>query len=176
MRRARASSEPVRLIPVLEGLACCTAETSTDAAVRLAGATARQRVVLGFVGSAPLRDRLRTWLVQARSILGPSAYQYAWDAGQAATLEQATSLGKALLAALSTAAAHSDPLTPREQEVARLLSRGLTNKQIASELVVSPGTVRAHVEHILVKLDLRSRAQVAVWATERDLATVVSAI
>jgi two-component system nitrate/nitrite response regulator NarL len=60
-------------------------------------------------------------------------------------------------------------LSPREQEVARLLARGLTNKQIAADLVLTPGTVRSHVEHILDKLDLRSRAQVAVWATQQGL-------
>jgi DNA-binding NarL/FixJ family response regulator len=60
-------------------------------------------------------------------------------------------------------------LSPREQEVAVLLARGLTNKQIASELVLSPATIRSHVEHILMKLDLRSRAQVAVWASQQGL-------
>jgi len=60
-------------------------------------------------------------------------------------------------------------LSAREEEVAALLGRGLTNKQIASELVVSPATVRSHVEHILDKLDLTSRAQVAVWASRHGL-------
>jgi non-specific serine/threonine protein kinase len=53
--------------------------------------------------------------------------------------------------------------------VAALLARGLTNKQIAAELVLSPATVRSHVEHILAKLDLRSRAQIAVWASQQGL-------
>ena len=45
----------------------------------------------------------------------------------------------------------------------------LTNKQIAVELVVSPATVRSHVEHILAKLELRSRAQIAVWVSLHGL-------
>ncbi len=53
--------------------------------------------------------------------------------------------------------------------MARLLARGLTNKQIAAELVLSPATVRSHVEHILDKLDLRSRAQIAVWVSQQGL-------
>jgi non-specific serine/threonine protein kinase len=60
-------------------------------------------------------------------------------------------------------------LTQREQEVASLLAQGLTNKQIAATLVVSPATVRSHVEHILGKLDFRSRAQIAVWAAQQGL-------
>jgi non-specific serine/threonine protein kinase len=60
-------------------------------------------------------------------------------------------------------------LSAREKQVAALLARGLTNKQIATELVVSTTTVRSHVEHILAKLDLTSRAQVAVWASRQGL-------
>lgn len=54
-------------------------------------------------------------------------------------------------------------LTPREHEIARLVARGLTNREIADLLVVSPETVKTHVSHILRKLDLRSRHQVAAW-------------
>jgi non-specific serine/threonine protein kinase len=176
MQRARASCEPTVMIAVLECLACCTAASSADAAVMLAAATVRQRRVLGFAGSVVERDYLRNRLVQARGILGPSAYQRAWDHGQAATLEQATRLAEAVLAAQSKCTAQNEPLTPRELDIARLLSWGLTNKQIAAELVVSPGTVRSHVEHILFKLDLHSRAQIAVWATERGLVTDVRSL
>jgi DNA-binding CsgD family transcriptional regulator/tetratricopeptide (TPR) repeat protein len=56
------------------------------------------------------------------------------------------------------------PLTVREFEVARLIAGGLTNAQIASELSVSPKTVSAHVEHILAKLAVGRRTEVAAWA------------
>ena len=56
------------------------------------------------------------------------------------------------------------PLTVREFEVARLISGGLTNGQIAAELSVSPKTISAHVEHILAKLSVARRAEVAAWA------------
>jgi DNA-binding CsgD family transcriptional regulator len=63
---------------------------------------------------------------------------------------------------------HSGPLTPREQEVAELIAHGLTNEQIAQRLVLTPGTVANHVAHILSKLGLDSRVQVAVKvATEK---------
>jgi adenylate cyclase len=59
-------------------------------------------------------------------------------------------------------------LTPRELEVAGLLSEGLTNGQIAAKLVLSERTIDAHVEHIRNKLGLRTRAQIAAWVTRRE--------
>lgn len=57
------------------------------------------------------------------------------------------------------------PLTVREFEVARLIANGLTNAQIAADLYVSPKTVSAHVEHILAKLGVARRTEIAAWAT-----------
>jgi len=59
------------------------------------------------------------------------------------------------------------PLSRRESEVAALIARGLTNKQIAAELIVAETTVDRHVSHILGKLGFATRAQVAVWVAER---------
>jgi DNA-binding CsgD family transcriptional regulator/tetratricopeptide (TPR) repeat protein len=56
------------------------------------------------------------------------------------------------------------PLTVREFEVARLIAEGMTNAQIAAELSVAPKTVSAHVEHILAKLGVARRTEVAAWA------------
>jgi DNA-binding CsgD family transcriptional regulator len=52
-------------------------------------------------------------------------------------------------------------LTPTERQVADLVRRGLTNPEIAAHLFVSPRTVQSHVSHILTKLDLRSRVEIA---------------
>ncbi|MER3405583.1 MAG: helix-turn-helix transcriptional regulator, partial [Chloroflexota bacterium] len=60
-------------------------------------------------------------------------------------------------------------MTPREREVAALVAAGLTNRQIAEALVISEGTARIHVEHILDKLDFHSRAQIAAWAVQHGL-------
>ena len=62
-----------------------------------------------------------------------------------------------------------DLLTQRQQEVAGLVAEGLTNAEIARRLVLTPGTVANHLEHILRRLNYRSRSQVAVWAVERGL-------
>ncbi len=63
------------------------------------------------------------------------------------------------------AAAGGSPLSPRELEVARLVGRGLTNKQIGQNLYLSERTAENHVQHILTKLGLRNRSQIAAWAT-----------
>jgi DNA-binding CsgD family transcriptional regulator len=60
-------------------------------------------------------------------------------------------------------------LTPRELEVVSLLAVGMTNGQIADRLVITRSTAEVHVKRILSKLGLKSRWQVAVWATERGL-------
>jgi non-specific serine/threonine protein kinase len=63
-------------------------------------------------------------------------------------------------------------LTPREREIADLVADGLSNKDIATKLVISRRTAEGHVEHILSKLGFTSRAQIAVWAAEhRDSTT-----
>jgi len=56
------------------------------------------------------------------------------------------------------------PLTAREFEVAKLIVQGLTNAEIGEEIFVSPKTVSAHVEHILAKLGVARRAEIAAWA------------
>jgi two-component system, NarL family, nitrate/nitrite response regulator NarL len=60
-------------------------------------------------------------------------------------------------------------LSPREREIVGCLARGASNKEIARELAVAESTVKIHVQHILRKLNLSSRVQVAVWAIEHGL-------
>jgi DNA-binding CsgD family transcriptional regulator/tetratricopeptide (TPR) repeat protein len=72
----------------------------------------------------------------------------------------------ARLRARLPAAAAGSLLSPRELEVARLVARGLTNKQIGEALFVSERTAENHVQHILVKLGFSNRSQIAAWSGE----------
>jgi predicted ATPase/DNA-binding CsgD family transcriptional regulator len=166
---ARASGERVRIIRALEGYARCIADVDADAAVRLAGATDRARASLGAALWPSERRYFERWSTSARRVLGSSAYQRAWEDGHASTLDQAISMAEAFRAEPLSISSVANTLSPREREVAILLARGLTNKQVAAELVLSPATVRSHVEHILAKLDLHSRAQIGVWASQQGL-------
>ena len=65
--------------------------------------------------------------------------------------------------------AASIPLTDREQEVLRLMGRGLSNAEIAATLVISEVTVKSHIGRIFTKLDLRDRAAAIVYAFDRGL-------
>jgi non-specific serine/threonine protein kinase len=119
-------------------------------------------------------------LAAARGALSDAAFAAARSQGRMMGLEQAVEYASASPgigapgepATLAESSARPEPvaqpaaeaLTPREQEVARLLARGLSNRQIAEALVIAEGTARNHVEHILAKLGLRSRWQVAEWA------------
>ena len=67
-------------------------------------------------------------------------------------------------------------LTPREVEVLGLLARGLSNKEIARRLVISPKTVGNHVEHIYSKIGASSRARASLFAMQHGLLPEASAV
>ena len=109
----------------------------------------------------------RKALEHARHVLGEDIFTSESSVGQ--TLALPDMVLEALEAATirQVASTAVGPLTPRQHEVAALIARGLTNTQIAQQLVVSPHTVERHVEHILAKLRFSSRIEIAVWMVER---------
>jgi DNA-binding NarL/FixJ family response regulator len=62
-----------------------------------------------------------------------------------------------------------DELTPREREVLALAARGLSNREIATALTVEQSTIRTHIKRILMKLDLRDRIQIVIFAYENGI-------
>jgi ATP/maltotriose-dependent transcriptional regulator MalT len=182
-RAAKLSSESLRLSEelmehqvitwALDALAAaCGQQGYVGRAARLWGAAGALREASGFTQPPEDKRVLEPFLEDARSRLDGAAFQAAWEEGRAMTEEQA--IGYALseeeerephaLVAVpeqpSPANESSERLTAREQEVALLVARGLTNRQIASELSISEHTVASHVRKILKKLGLRSRAQI----------------
>jgi NarL family two-component system response regulator LiaR len=66
----------------------------------------------------------------------------------------------------------AEPLTERELDVLRLVAQGMSNREIADELVISEGTVRTHVSNILGKLHLASRTQATLYALREGIASL----
>lgn len=62
------------------------------------------------------------------------------------------------------------PLTPRETEIVRMLARGLSNAEIAEELVVETSTVKSHLGRVMAKIGTRDRLQTVVWAYRTGVA------
>jgi DNA-binding NarL/FixJ family response regulator len=91
--------------------------------------------------------------------------------GRGMQLDEATALARTSLATVSEANAVGPPLTAREREVAVLLARGYSNREVAEALVVGKRTAEMHVTNLLNKLGLSSRSQVAVWAVQNGLLT-----
>ncbi|PXX58840.1 putative ATPase [Nocardia tenerifensis] len=105
---------------------------------------------------------------QVRAALGDKDFGAAFDGGAALSLDEAVgyALGDDRPDAPSTPkSAVPERLTRREQDVARLIAAGYSNKRIAAELVISVRTAESHVDHILTKLGFDSRAQVAAWVS-----------
>ncbi len=106
--------------------------------------------------------------------LGEAAYRAAFAAGHTMSLDDAIAFALAdqprqARARQPDIQLSNNGLTPREREVASLLASGLSNRQLAEELVITEGTAAIHVRNILGKLGFSSRAQVAAWAVRSGL-------
>jgi len=161
--------------------ALALAQRDDVTAVRLEGASAVLRDAIDPLRSSSARGRLDGLLSPAHQRLGPArtaslqaegrrlstheAVRYALRSGEGANQPAEPAGGAGQIAAVP--AVPMSILTGREQQVAMLITRGLSNRDIATELVISPATAARHVANILSKLGLSSRAQVAAWAADR---------
>jgi non-specific serine/threonine protein kinase len=163
----------------LVGLAgVALAEGGLQQAAQLLGAAEglRERADLGVW---PVRQVLQQRLVATlRARLGhaPDAFDAPWATGRGLSLAAAARLALSTSpagAAHAPVAAAATPvgsgLTAREQEVAVLIAQGKTSKEIADVLIITERTADTHAAHIRDKLGLRSRAEIAAWATRHGL-------
>ena len=137
----------------------------------LAAKSGRPRVALALAGAAAayeetnhtyrpmaLRIFLDRWLASPQKAPGAARL---FEDGRRLTLDEALALGFE-----EQPTTDRTGLTRRESEVAALVARGLSNREVAAELYLSVRTVEVHVDHILSKLGFRSRTQLAAWAHE----------
>jgi predicted ATPase/DNA-binding CsgD family transcriptional regulator/Tfp pilus assembly protein PilF len=166
--------------------ALAAARQQPEQAARLAGAACQLRESLGQASG--IGSRIEEMLEVARDRLGAAAAAALFAEGREMTVQDAVgyALGSSPARpsdaqgargsgehawadpARLAAAGPTTPLTAREQEIVLLIARGLSNRQIADELVISPATAARHVANILAKLGFSSRTQVASWAVRHE--------
>ena len=163
------AGERLCLSRALEGVARCAARGRPTEAVRLAVAAAHMRVTLGAISWPRDARRVALWLPKARRELGEKAFAAAWSAGQAMSQDDARALADAAISSPEPDAPPNSRLSPRETQLALLVARGFSTRQIATEMIISVATVRVHVDHILTKLGMHSRTQIARWVSQEGL-------
>ncbi|MFN8513610.1 MAG: tetratricopeptide repeat protein [Chloroflexia bacterium] len=165
------------LAACLEGLAqVAMAQGQVERAARLLGAATATRAQVGL--GLPPGDRAdhERLVAAARTRLDEVSFAAAWAAGETLPLSTVVAPGAAATVPVVQAGVTSevaeavDELTPREIEVLRLVTHGLTNAQVAARLSVSTLTVNAHLRSIYGKLGVTSRAAATRYAIERKLA------
>jgi non-specific serine/threonine protein kinase len=159
----------------LEGLAWVAASTGRlERASRLLGAADALWEELGNALLPTQQLHHDACEAAARAGLGEARYRAAWDEGRAlgrgrevaAAVEETISREQRAPAAMAEYDAFA--LSARELEVARLVADGLSNNAIAAALFLSVATIKTHVSHILRKLALDSRVQLASWVAAHD--------
>jgi len=172
----------VNLASVLEDLAAVVAAQGELVwAARLWGAAAARRETRGTPLPPVYRADYERSVTAARAQLGEKLFAAAWSEGHTMTPEQAlatrgpvtmptpVSAEPSMVPLASKAPTYPDGLTTREVEVLRLVALGLTNPQIAEQLVISPSTVNTHLKSIYGKLQVTSRSAATRYAIEHKL-------
>ncbi|MCG3751984.1 LuxR C-terminal-related transcriptional regulator [Amycolatopsis sp. Poz14] len=171
LRTKRSFHDTLGLALAVDALAWVrAAEGDGDRSAALFGGAAALWGPLGspLFGSVHLTELHETFLRMAREQLGENEFQAAYDRGRAMPPDAvfALALGEQPPAS-QTGRKQPSVLTKREREVAGLVADGLTNRDIAARLVLSPRTVDGHVEKALTKLGFTTRTQIANWIAQQ---------
>jgi predicted ATPase/DNA-binding CsgD family transcriptional regulator len=168
----------------LDGLAAVAcAGGHYEYAARMLGTADALREMLGYRPLADEQSDHDQCVATTRVGLGDAAFAASQTAGRTMTFEQVIADALAAWESLATKAKPTAKpaegkgaglLTPREREVAALIAQGKTNREIAIMLVITERTADTHVQHILNKLGVRSRTQIAGWAVAHRLHTLPS--
>ena len=158
------------VIPIgLSGFAGLAARTGKHRmALRLAGAAQACRDAYESALPEPNRAYLDSWLAPSLRTVGAAALGLLAE-GRQMTLTAALECALADEPGQAWRPGPRQTLTRREEQVAVLVARGLTNRDIAARLCLSVRTVEVHVDHILTKLGFHTRTQLAAWAHEKGL-------
>ncbi|MFF0501959.1 ATP-binding protein [Nocardia aobensis] len=161
----RTFDDRLGLAECIEGLACVeSAAKRYERAATLVGAAESIWRKLGIsLAHIPALARYRDQCVSAAHHIGERPYRSAFQRGLEMTLDEAIGYVLDKQPAAPIGEGTELRLTPREKEVALLVGRGLTNRDIAGQLSVSRRTVEGHVEHVMAKLGFTSRTQIAAW-------------
>jgi DNA-binding CsgD family transcriptional regulator len=117
----------------------------------------------------PLVERLHT---QLQAVMDRDSYHMHWEKGESLTIDAITTYLHHAFGAASDAgaeAAQHQILTAREREILGLMAAGMTNPEIAAQLVIGAGTVKTHTLNIYRKLEVANRTQAIVRAQELGL-------
>jgi predicted ATPase/DNA-binding CsgD family transcriptional regulator len=165
LRLAREIDDRVAQYCLLDALGCQAAgQGRPRLAAQLLGAADAVRTNIGAKRLPYLVPPVAQAETSTRAALGTATFQTEFDAGM--RLSRGAAIGLALGESVDDTASSdtgASRLGRREKEVARLVTDGLTNKQIAARLLISEHTVDSHIRHIMNKLGVNSRAQIAAW-------------
>ena len=143
-------------------LAAVDAYRDGPRAVELAGAKEDSAQILWRAG---LQQEARTLLAEA--IETYESIGASWDAGRALSIERSLGIRRGRRGQRRRADTGWESLTETEQQITDLVADGLTNREVAERLFISPRTVQTHVAHIFGKLGLSSRVELGVEAARR---------
>jgi len=180
-KKSSARSHFLAAIPLLEndsvvsvslfGLAGCCLDTDPERSLRLIGAGEALSPRRGLPKPPVLAEVVEEYRPRASARVGDERAASLFAEGFAMSRDEAIALALSPEKEPGPDAArrvHPGGLTQRESEIARLVSNGLTNREIADSLTLSVRTVETHVDRILTKLGFHNRTRLASWVREQD--------
>jgi non-specific serine/threonine protein kinase len=151
----------------------CSATGKPELGARLIGGVQTLWATIKASLYPHLVSRHESVIASLRESLGEKRYQELVESGSRLGTEDLVrlALGEEAVATEPRRTRSATQLTRREEEVARLVAEGVSNKEIASRLFIASRTAETHVDHILTKLGFTSRVQIAAWVMENRSTT-----